>query len=432
MRKSELLIQTGNRREALELLARARAIDPASDEVHLLSVAAMLGELRENLNADGALVETLDRLIDRPAERAELLSLRVRGELVRNEYAEAMHQLIGLSKLIGNQPRLDGAADQVVGDPTRHCSLDSWLAARVNDIVDRADTDELAQVNELLSLAIEPQLEGADSLLNRVVRHFGPLEGAAAARSELAARLAKAGESLQLERLALGLAIPTDEGLRPLDTDRLLTLAEAYTGGRLAADARAVIGILESRDDPDIAENLQQLSRLADQSTKTVRWPEYATLTWESQQINRSRGFPMIQGQRMAKTNILGGQYFRNWRLVSDGASPLALRDGTGQLRPIALESFDRRRDGDKSAQICGSFMVILMPAEMIGIDLYHALAGDGEAIMWRRGLSGDGSPIATTRMETTPFDDQIVRYNLRSDSPIRGLPEFTLGADPW
>ncbi len=45
VRKSELLIQRGQRDEALELLNRARAMEPDNDEVRMLSVEAMLGSL---------------------------------------------------------------------------------------------------------------------------------------------------------------------------------------------------------------------------------------------------------------------------------------------------------------------------------------------------------------------------------------------------
>ena len=42
VRKSELLIQEGQTAEALDLLAKARQVQPQNDEVRMLSVSAML------------------------------------------------------------------------------------------------------------------------------------------------------------------------------------------------------------------------------------------------------------------------------------------------------------------------------------------------------------------------------------------------------
>ncbi len=83
VRKSELLIQRDERADALQLLARTRQMQPDNDEVRMLSVSAMLGELRESTEIDRELVETLDELIDRPSQRVELLALQVRAAMQR-------------------------------------------------------------------------------------------------------------------------------------------------------------------------------------------------------------------------------------------------------------------------------------------------------------------------------------------------------------
>ena len=114
VRKSELLIQRGQREQALKLLTRARGMEPDNDEVRMLSVEAMLGSLRETLTLDGDLVKTLDQLIDQPSQRAELLSLRIRVTLAEQEYEQAAKHLIDLSSLIVAEPLLATSADEVV------------------------------------------------------------------------------------------------------------------------------------------------------------------------------------------------------------------------------------------------------------------------------------------------------------------------------
>lgn len=428
VRKSELLIQHGQRREALEMLARARAMDPANDEVHLLSVAAMLGELREDLDADSELVDTLDKLIERPAERAELLALRVRGALGHDEYEQATDQLVALSRLLtDNQTLARGAADQVIGDPTRHCGLDSWLAARVSEVVAGSSPAQLAEVNKRINKSIEPQLQGSASLLSRVVRHFGADDGVTAARAELADRFARAAEPLRLERLSLGLQVPNVNGLRALSDERLLTLTEAYASRGLSDDASAALDVLETRGSSEITANVEQLREMASRTKVEPQWSKYVALDWQAAQM-RTRGFT-VPGQRVAATKVIGGQQFRHWRLVSEGSTPLAIRDENGMLKPVPLENYDRQRiDGDKEAQVSGSFMVILMSTKLLGVDLYNVLSGEGDVVVWERNLSGDGSPIAKRRIETTKFEDQIVRYYITSSTASNGLPEFRLG----
>ncbi len=67
----------------------------------------------------------------------------------------------------------------------------------------------------------------------------------------------------------------------------------------------------------------------------------------------------------------------------------------TGLLRTVQTEGFGQQEQIDKEAQICGGVMVVVMPNGLVGIDLYHLLSGNGESVLWRRGLSGDSGPVA-------------------------------------
>ena len=248
VRKSELLIQHGERDQALELLSRAREMQPDNVEVRMLSVSAMLGMLRDSLDADNGLVETLDALIDRPAERVELLSLRVRAALMRQDRPEAARRLIDLSSLIVSEPLLEASAGQVVNDSSRQCSLDGWLAARVNELIAEASDDELDAMNRLLREEVESKYQGSTNLLRRIVRHFGGLEGIEPMRRELSERFRADDAFLQWERLALGTQIPTSSGLKALSTERLMLLADAYASGGIPKDAQFVVDEITSRD----------------------------------------------------------------------------------------------------------------------------------------------------------------------------------------
>jgi outer membrane protein assembly factor BamB len=424
VRKSELLIQHGQRQEALELLTRARQMEPDNDEVRMLSVSALLGMLREDLTADDQLVKTLDKLIDRPTQRVELLSLRIRAALKNEAYVDAAQRLVDLSSLIAFEPLLESAADEVVDDASRNCSLDGWLAARVQELAGLADERELKQINLLIATAVQPRLTGSKNLLRRIVRHFGAFDGAASIRDELAQRLRGEKAYLDLERLALATEIPSGEGLMKLSPPRLAMLAEAYARGGMGKDADAVLDRLEALNtelEPGRLEEFRELAR----PRVVLDWPRQVSLNWSSRE---SRIRSISESQRVAETNILAGHQFDGWRLVSEGTSRISMRDPNGLLRRIQMQGLRQVNEMDKQAQICGGIMVVVMPNGLIAIDLYQLLANQGEPILWRRGLSADNGPVARRRSAITPFDDQVVRYYVESSVASSVMPEFKLG----
>ncbi|NND98913.1 MAG: PQQ-binding-like beta-propeller repeat protein, partial [Pirellulaceae bacterium] len=116
VRKAELLIQRDSRREALKLLQRARDVKSDSVEVRMLSVAAMLGLLREGAEDSEQLADQLESMIDRPSERVKFLSLRIRAALKNQEIEQATDRIIQLSALIAGDPLLNHSGEGAVDD----------------------------------------------------------------------------------------------------------------------------------------------------------------------------------------------------------------------------------------------------------------------------------------------------------------------------
>ncbi len=428
VRKSELLIQHRKRREALELLAKARAIEPANAEVHMLSVTAMLGAFRDDLQIDPELVDTLDRLIERDEQRADFLALRVEAAVQDGDYAMAITHLLSLSQLLGSVPELDPRTEELLSDRGRYCSLNSWIAGRVVEILDQCDAQQLETVNRLVTEAVEPLRLGPNKSLARLIRHFGPLEGIEGLRSELSRRLAQSGSWFALERLSLGQKLPTAEHYAQMSDERLLSLASVFAESRYTADAAEVITALRSRDlDDKTSKLVDDMETLSKRVPSKPQWSNEVNLSWVSQQII-STGFN-VPAQRFAATRHIAGKQFENWVLLGEGSSPLAMRDpNKGSIRQIVLESVDRSLDTDKEAIVCGSFMVIVLPTELIGVNLRSVVAADGEAVVWRRSLSGDGGAIARRRSDTNPFEAQIIKYAMVNTSSINDNAEFRLG----
>ena len=424
VRKAELLIQRDERSAALQLLARTRQMQPDNDEVRMLSVSAMLGELRESTEVDPQLVATLDELIDRPSQRVELLALQIRASMQAGQRLEAAKRLLDLSSLMISEPLLDRSANAMLNDPARQCSLGSWLAARTSQLADESDEGELKQINQLLTAEMESHRQGSTGLLKQMLHHFGALEGAEPLRRELASRMLQEQSLLQLERLALDHQIPSDLEFSKMSTERLWMLVDAYASGGMPKDVIRVLDQLESRQMKGEEERIAEIRSLAEAQAKPFDWPREVSMHWDSRTTRILRNMP--SDQRVAETNLLAGRQFEGWRLISEGTSPLGMRDPTGMLRRIPTEG--NVVDMDKEAQVSGGAMVVVMPDGLIGIDLYNLLADNGDTVLWQRSMSGDGGPVARRRSAITPFDDQVVRYYIASNVTSNIIPEFRLG----
>lgn len=425
VRKAELLIQHGELSEALDLLAKTRQIEPDNDEVRMLSVSAMLGELRESSEIDPELVSTLDKLIDQPSQRLDLLALQVRAGMESGARLDAAARLIDLSRLLVSESLLDDSAKSLIRDPVRQCMLNDWLAARAAQLAEDSSPDELEQIDLLLREEVVSRKQASTRVLQQMLGHFRVFNGVAPLREELAKRMIEDGAFLELERLALGNRVPNETTLQEISNERLWMLAESYSASRMYKDLIRVLDQLQVRqNEPYQAERLVELRQIAEKELEIFQWPKRVTTTWVAPngRIDRT----MQSNQRVAETSVLAGRQFNGWRLVSEATSPLGLRDPLGVLRRIPLES--NVMDMDKEAQICGGVMVVVMPDGLTAINLLDLLNDDGDGVLWSRKMSADGGPIARRRSAITPFDDQVVRYYIASNITSNVIPEFRLG----
>ncbi len=425
IRKSELLIQRGDRSQALQLLDRARQMDGENDEIRMLNVSAMLGQLRENPNSDPDLIQRLDTQIERPVQRIEFLSLLVRSALEQKDSVAAVQRLVDLSSLLQANPLLEPSVKEISDESGRQCSLNVWIAARLADTYTEADDDDRNQINQILSDFSESKRHGSTSYLEHMVRLFGPWEGVALMRKELEQQLRDDRAYLKLERLAFGQNAPTEEVMSSLPLDRLLSLASTYADGQMWKDALAVLNQLEQHQEPFDKEPIDEIRAIAEVETAPVAWPETAELNWESRQTSIRT---IAYHQRTSETRNQAGNQFEGWTLVSDAANTFGLRDPSGLVRRIPAEQTQQIESSDRQAQISGGFMVVLTTDRMIGVDLFRMLSGNGDAVLWNRPFDGQSSgPVARRRVLTTPLDDQLIRYYM-SPGAVQTPPELRLG----
>ena len=427
IQKAELLLQGGKRIEALNLLDRARKHDPKNIDALMLSVSAMLDSLRTNPQIEGELVETLDELIDQPEQRIELLALQARAAIDQQQYLIATETLLKLSEMTSEHGVSEGVAARMMTDPARKGTLDAWIAARANFISDSATEDELELINDKIRRSLSNKLHASNTLLSQLHQHFGSFEGSEAIRQTLYLRYMDDRDYLKAKSVLLGVNQPMLSQLESVPSPKLLQLLKIYLASGAGDDAIELIDLLESRVDIKEDESLVDLRKMANSLVSETQWADEVHLQWQPRPRLSRAGMPTRQV--VAETNHIAGEAFRGWKLASEGAYPLAVRDRRGYVHGLPLEEQIRQRDlAHNEATIVGSMMVVVTPTSLIAIDLDRLQRQDSECVLWQHSLSSDGTPLLKRRSNTTKFGDQMLRYILSGTVARANVPEFSLG----
>ena len=436
IRQSEILIQRNRRPEALELLQRARELSPGDDEVLMLSVDAMLGMLRDDLDVGRDFIETLEGLIDQPSQRIELLALRIRWAIRKSNAVDAIKYLIEFSEILAQESSLNELPSQVVDDPSRFCSLDSWLSARFDELWSASDENQREEINRQIRQLYEVHTQSSESLLSMIERHFRPSNAAVSIRERLAEQYLADGDYAKLERICLGLSVPADKVFQRLSNEVLMILGNAYARGGLGDDAIWIADVLAGRDDPDLTETIQELTKRGTSISKRDQW-NYGQVEIVPNPTKKwlAPGSELTIHSRLrrldtppGRTNVVGGRHFRNWYLGTDIPQSIGFRDPLGDNHSIPISEMPLSRETYREAQVCGGMMLVTLPSELIAVDLFGLLAGQGESIRWRRSLSGDGSPIAQRISKPSPFGDLTFSSPMKASVAGVSVPEFYVG----
>ncbi len=432
VRKAELLIQREDRQKALELLSEARAMEPDNDEVRMLSVSAILGQLHDDGQLDPSLVATLEPLIDRPRQRIELLGLQVRSAMGSKDSISAITRLVELSRLLGSESSVDSSDQALVDDATRQCTVDSWVAARASEVFEMANEDELLKMNAILNAEAKQRITGSDRLLRSALVHFSRFSGMELLRAELANRMQERQDAVGLERLALGMSLPNAATLKMLSFERLSLLSKAYEIGGMPKDQLRVLTEIQQRfqgagedlnSDRTTNQISQQITQLNQQLAKRV-WPKTLKLTWDARTTRIIRS--LSQTQRFSEMNFLAGEQMMGWRLYGEGRSPLSLLSPEGTRVRIPVDG--DVNESEKLAVVSGGVMVVVTRNELIAVNLLSVFSGVGDPVLWQRPIIGDGGNPMSRRSSVTPFDDKVVRYAVDNSMTSAVIPEFSLG----
>jgi len=433
VRKAQLLIEQERRGEALKWLDKARLRQPDNIEVQQLSINAMLGALREDFADNGNLLDVLDKLIDQPVQRAELIKLQVRAAIDRNQSVEAVGRLIDLSSLVAEEPTLAAQTSGSESESSRYVSLDSWISARVVEAFAIADSVQREAIADSIATHLEQYPSAATTRLQRMVHQFGSLPGSETMLRQLLQRYAANEQWLAMERTVMAAASATPERLERLSPWQALAAAIAYAGGKLKPDAAAALDIALADEPAAIAMASEMKVELVDLAARSTGGDFLSS--WDGELSVQLPNDPIVG--RIAATRRISvgenkrvvGRSFAGWQLVSEDSSAVALRDPLGTIHPIQVDGVNRREETQRQAIFNGGLMIAVLPGELIAVNLFELLDGEADPVLWRRAWRTESSGSGfRRRSETTAFGDQIYRYVVSSGGNGSVSSELQLG----
>jgi outer membrane protein assembly factor BamB/tetratricopeptide (TPR) repeat protein len=436
IQKALLLSEKGERQEALELLQRARKIDPDSDDVLMLSISSMLGELRDNPSPPEGLEAELEALIDTPAQRLEFLALRIQSA-VRNQSVEpAVSRLLEFSKVMTDMSPIGNENDSILRDPTRDCSLDSWMAARAAEIVRLAsETGQLEIIRKKVAEHLESRPSESTKVLMAMAEQLHPL-GIDDVIVSLGERLVAEGELFNAERVLLGAIRPSrllDQSELVYSADRVAELAKVYGKGGFYADWAALNQVVDQaiQDDPatELSVNREQMKTEVQEglveSSLQLDVTGSVSLTWKSIASTRMSG--SAGSPKMVRPSLEAGRSFKGWAVVNNPASAQLL-DPDGSDYQLPMDEYRSNRNSDRKAVLNGGMMILERPGRISAIDLFAMKANQrGDALLWSRDFGSDGVTATPRKSYTTVFGDSNFSYPT-SSATGNVLSEFRVG----
>lgn len=433
VRKAQLLIEQQRRGEALDWLDKARVREPENYEVQKLSINAMLGALREDFASHTDLLNELDKLIDQPADRAELIKLQVRAAIDRNQPVDAVNRLIDLSTLVASESSLSSHSSASEVESSRYVSLDSWIGARVMEALSVAEPEQKEAIAKTVAAHMDKYATSSIMLAQRLVHQFGALPGSEKMIRQLLTRYAADEQWLAMERVILASASATPEQLDRLSPWQSILLAHAYANGGLKKDATAALEVaLATLDESEkvAAElnlDLQQLAQMSISRDDTAPWEGEVKVQLPNEPIIGR----IASGRRISvgENKRIVGRSFEGWQLVSEDTSPVALRDPLGFVHPIPVDGVNRREETQRQAVFNGGLMIAILPGELVAVNLFEINAGQADPVLWRRPWRTEsGGSGFRRRSDSTAFGDQIYRYVVSSGGTGKVSSELQLG----
>ncbi|HEX3871754.1 MAG TPA: hypothetical protein VHV77_15025, partial [Pirellulales bacterium] len=394
--KAELALNDGHLDDALDLLRKSYAAhdDPRTRQ---LLIESLLEGLRTDFARYRPQSEELERLIELPAQQLTYLRELAAGQQRSGETLAAF----GTCLKIVDLPSV-GSDELERVDASLWVRRDRWVQARLELLRDRADADELTQMDRQLRERLKDSVaEENVEALRSFVDYFGSLPVADEARAILAERSAGLISPLELEQLLRRMAESDDA---PLARSAVARLARLLKQNDRLYEAGPFIKQLEDwRDDVclDGMTGRQVLDELLkDQlAAEAILAPSWPTGVVEREPLKTQ---PNTQS-RVYAIDMRGprGPFFDNATIELDQQQQsIAGRDGLGHER-WRVSLADRNDQGNpyplnfslSHARADGHLLVASLGFQLVAIDTLGGSdtlsSGKGGArVLWRKDLT--------------------------------------------
>ncbi len=431
--KAQLLIEQGQRDEALQWLDKARKLQPNSVEVQKLSINAMLGALREDFNTNASLLAELEQLIDEPEQQIELIKLQIRSTIAQGHAENALQKLIELSTLVADLSMINGEAKHGESDATRHVSLDAWLAARASEAFEVADDAQVAAMKQAVATHLSKASLYNLSRQQRMVAQFGKLPGGESLVQSLLKRYVDQQQWFEAERLVLATATGSLSSLESFEAWQAVALANIYAMGEMKPDAAQMLETALLNEPAAQAAatkfdlNLNDLAGDSAGGDYQYQWDGPLKLVTPPDPVMGR--IAMLRRLSVGENKRIVGRSFRGWQLTSEDGTAVALRDPLGISHPIPVEGVTKPDQTQRQVVFNGGLMIAILPGELIAVNLFALRRGDSDPVLWRRAWRTESSGSGfRRRSEATAFGDQMYRYIVSSGGNGTSAAELQLG----
>ncbi|TWU05502.1 Outer membrane protein assembly factor BamB [Stieleria varia] len=436
VQQAQLYVQRDERTKALEVLDKARELEPDNDDALALSVSAMLGMYRADPDQSDDFIDELSALIHDSSQRMEFLALRIQKSLRDEMPIDAIRQLTEFSSEVIDQPTSALEAGHSLTETTRQAAPSSWISARAAEVRSVAQrTEKLTDVNQIVSDYLENKSVGSNSLLRRLLRFYQPL-GVGELSRRYAKNLLQQDETLAAERAAMGIAVPPNTPVKQTDTENqtetsdaidseyALMLAEVYARGRFGADALNWLAAAGPIDEQ--SERVAEIEKLAKgsqpETASALDVKSQVQLNWSSERLGNP-GYNRMNVRSVAQPSLSGCLTFEGWNVISDQTS-VWTQDPLGEPRRLSIQRIPTGNDDAYEVAIHGGIMLMIRPGEITAVDLFNLREQPSSAVvLWRRNLGNSDAAMSRRRSAISKFGSQHTRYSMSS----RGQ-EFRVG----
>jgi outer membrane protein assembly factor BamB len=401
-RRGEILLQEGSPQRALDALWKAHDLEPANDATRNMLVKVVLLLLKDDYAAHREMAAKIEKLIDRPQQRRELLRLQAQGLEQEGEAWKAFQAYIALSQTPPDSALPPEELERV--EQERRVRADRWVQGRLQSLYLAADDPLRVQMNEQIQTRVDQTL-AADEIasLRAFNAHFGFHPLAAQVRLALAAKLVAADQPLEAELLAGQLLESSEAAIAGGAT---AVLAQLYEKNRRNDLAVQYYRDLEKRYADVLCPGGETGRALAARALQSdVLQHEIALETWptgrtvEQTEKPNSEANEANNPQRQRITYPLplvefSGAAPRGMRAGYDPSNvAVTMRDSFDRLLVAAslrnTESPNRRQFSmpynSLSAKANGHLLVVNLGSEIVAVNGLRAVGPSSEPLLWRQ-----------------------------------------------